>query len=149
MKKDFLYVLVQFGLFVLYFFSWSLYPIDLPEWIGYLGLVLLAGGIIVILFGILNLNENLSPFPSPKENAELIQNGIYKYIRHPIYSGILLAMTGFALFNSSLEKIVITVLMAVVFYYKSDYEEKLLIKKYAPYEQYRKLTGRFFPKKPE
>lgn len=147
MKKDFLYVLVQFGLFGLYFFNWNLYSILLPEWVIYAGLVFLVGGTFVILFGILNLNENLSPFPSPKEDAALIQHGIYKYIRHPIYSGILLAMTGFSLYSFSIEKMVITLLMAVVFYFKSDYEEKLLIKKYAPYAKYRKITGRFFPKK--
>jgi protein-S-isoprenylcysteine O-methyltransferase Ste14 len=141
--------MVQFGLFVLFFLNLHLYVVSVPTWLVYIGLATLVIGILVVLFGILNLNDNLSPFPSPKKNSELIQNGIYKYIRHPIYSGILIAMTGYSVYAGALEKIAITLAMGVVFYFKSAYEEKLLLKRYASYAHYQKLTGRFFPKGPK
>ena len=121
----------------------------MPLWLSYIALAVLIAGVVVVLLGILNLNDNLSPFPSPKKHGELIQNGIYKYIRHPIYSGILLAMTGYSIYAGALDKLAVTIAMGVVFYFKSSYEEKLLLKRYTSYAHYKKITGRFFPKTPK
>ena len=97
---------------------------------------------------ILNLNENLSPFPSPKSNSSLISTGIYRYIRHPIYAGILLSMMGYALYLMSVFKLFITLVLWIVFYFKSNLEERLLQKSVlVEYKDYMEMTGRFFPRK--
>lgn len=72
---------------------------------------------------ILQLNKNLTPFPTPKEDGTLIQNGVYKFIRHPIYTGIILIAIGFGLFHQSLWEIFIGIVLWVLFYFKSSYEE--------------------------
>lgn len=140
-------MLVQFLLFALYFLPWNLFDLRFPLWIGYLGITGVVSGILVVILGILNLNDNLSPFPSPKNNSVLIQNGIYKYVRHPIYSGILIALTGYALLDNAILKLVITAVLGVVFYFKSNFEEELLENRYVKYKAYKRITGRFFPKR--
>lgn len=119
----------------------------MPAWTSYIGIAGIVIGAVVVIMGILNLSDNLSPFPSPKADAVLIQNGIYKYIRHPIYSGLLIGMFFYAIYASSVEKMLITMVMAIVFYYKSNFEEQLLEDRYSQYKDYKKIAGRFFPKR--
>ncbi len=145
LKKDILYVLVQFVLFALYFIDWNLFSFVFPDWLRLLAIGFLAIGLLIIFFGVLHLNENLTVFPSPKKGASLICNGIYAYIRHPIYAGIIVAMTFYAIYAVSPIKFVITGIMIVVLYLKSNYEERKLIESFSTYEEYKAITGRFFP----
>lgn len=126
--------------------NWGIMDFDSPVWLRYVASFGVGAGIVIVVMGILNLNDNLSPFPSPRKNAVLIQNGIYKYVRHPIYLGILLGMYSYALYAASIDKFLITVLINIVFYFKSSYEEELLVSRYKSYAEYQKLTGRFWPK---
>jgi len=117
-----------------------------PDWIWVLGIGLAIIGIIVTIIAALQLNTNLTPFPSPKKDGSLIREGLYAYIRHPIYTGILLAFVGYALFSESSTRLVITALLWLLFYFKTRFEEKQLLSQFAEYEEYRKKAGRFFPK---
>lgn len=112
--------------------------------IKYLGAFVSFLGFFIILLAILQLNKNLTPFPTPKEKGELISTGLYKYIRHPIYTGIFLASLGIAFYNSIYWQLVISIILLILFYFKSKYEESLLIEKYSDYESYIKKTRRFF-----
>ena len=103
-------------------------------------------GFLLGIISVYQLNRNLTPFPKPKSNAELVTKGLYKHIRHPIYTGILLFLFGFALFNESLYRIIITAILLLLFYFKSKYEEQQLTVKYSDYPSYKKTTGRFLPK---
>lgn len=102
------------------------------------------GGIIMTL-ALLQLNKNLSPFPTPKESASLLQNGLFKYMRHPIYTGIILLFLGYSVSQNSVYKLLISLLLVILFYLKSNYEEQLLEQKFPDYKQYRNKTGMFFP----
>lgn len=144
--KDYFFVGIQFTLFFLYLFDVAVFKVNFPEFIKYTFLAIsILGGLILIL-ALLQLNINLSPFPTPKSNAELIQSGLYKYIRHPIYTGILLMLFGYGFYKNSIFKIAVTLLLLLLFYFKSSYEEERLISAYKNYIQYRKKTGRFLPK---
>jgi protein-S-isoprenylcysteine O-methyltransferase Ste14 len=96
---------------------------------------------------ILDLNDNLSVFPSPKKKGSLISKGIYGYVRHPIYLGVIISMTAFAVFSVSPIKFMITGIMIMVLYLKSKFEEKKLVMHFSEYKKYKDRTGRFFPKK--
>ncbi len=76
----------------------------------------------------------------------MVFNGIYRYVRHPIYAGILISMLAYALFVGSVFKFILTLVMGVVFYYKSSNEENWMLKKYEQYRIYKEQTGRFLPK---
>jgi len=145
-KKDILYVSIQLILFVCFTFN-GYHFIEL-EWlllINRIGLIVAIIGVITILIAMLQLNKNLSPFPSPKEEGELISTGLYKLIRHPIYTGIILGALGYGVYKESIVKIVIGLLLYVLFQFKARYEESLLKHKFPNYEKYLLETERFFP----
>jgi len=146
-KKDIICVVTQFFLFALYFIDWNFYSYQLPAWLGYIAIFFVVVGLLIVLLGILSLNVNFSPFPTPKSNASLISHGIYKYIRHPVYAGIIIALLAYALYSFSAFRILITVSLTVVFYFKTNLEEQLLRERFVDYKDYMKRTGRFFPKK--
>lgn len=139
---------LQFLLFAAYFVDLALFSFNLPDWVGYVCLALFLMGTVIIALGIISLNENLTPFPTPKKGADLISNGIYGMVRHPIYSGIFLSMLAYGVYSGSGFRLLVALCLLVVFYYKSDYEERLLIERYQRYQMYKQKTGRFFPKRP-
>ncbi|MGY5851672.1 methyltransferase family protein [Salegentibacter sp. F14] len=143
--KDIAYVGLQLTLFLSFLLDISLLRFRLPVWIDYLLLPLIILGAGVVLIGLLELRTNLSIFPRPLKNSQLITHGLFKYIRHPIYSGILLSAFSLALYLGSGYKLLIAFLLLILFYFKSRYEEKLLQQKFPEYRQYMKRSGRFFP----
>lgn len=110
-----------------------------------MGLTIAVFGGIIITLALLQLNKNLSPFPTPKECSSLLQNGLYKYSRHPIYKGIILLFIGFSVYQNSGYKLLISLLLVILFYLKSIYEEERLEQKFHDYKNYKTKTGRFFP----
>lgn len=145
-ENDYLFTGTQFLLFMAYLFHIQLGRIIIPAWLSYLGIIIAIVGIFFGIVALIQIRESLSPFPSPLPSARLITSGVYRYIRHPIYSGILLAGLGYALYSASLYRIMVTVLLYVLFYLKSRYEEKLLAEKFPEYQAYKYKTGRFWPK---
>ncbi len=145
-KKDYILVGVQILLFVLYYFDIEFLDFTLPEWIQWIFLSLTGLGALIFILAIIQLNQNLSPFPTPKPGSQLIQNGLYKYTRHPIYTGILISLGGYAVYTESFYRLLITLILYMLFAIKSRYEEEQLMKRYEDYAAYRKKAGRFFPK---
>ncbi len=144
--KDIVYVGIQFLLFAGYLFEVKKLRFEPVEFLQFILLPFIVAGIAVILISFFQLNKNLSPFPSPKKNSELISSGLFSKIRHPIYSGILLLAFSFALYQNSGFKILISFFLSILFYFKTGYEEKLLSLKFPEYKNYKMKTGRFFPK---
>jgi protein-S-isoprenylcysteine O-methyltransferase Ste14 len=144
--KDILFVVVQFMLFVIYCFKIEIYTFKTNYLIRSTGIVLLIFGFLLGTISVLQLNRNLSPFPTPKLISSLITHGSYQYIRHPIYTGILLFLFGYALYDGSTFKVLVSLLLLILFYFKTEYEEQQLSIKYSNYQTYKKTTGRFIPK---
>ena len=145
-KKDYYLVGLQILIFILFYFDLELIDLDLPSWLNTIALIVSVIGFIICIVAVLQLNENLSPFPTPKNGSQLITNGLYRLARHPIYSGIIIAFTGFSIYSESLFRMLLTLILIVLFNYKSKYEEQLLLKRFPEYDNYRNKTGRFFPK---
>jgi protein-S-isoprenylcysteine O-methyltransferase Ste14 len=143
--KDQLLVGSQFVLFILFTINFDR-SLGCSHSIRTISLFVSIIGFLIILLALLQLNKNLSPFPTPKDKAILIQNGLYKYVRHPIYSGILLLFFGYSLYQDSWYKLGISTILVLLLYYKTDYEEQLLQQKFKGYNAYKSKTGKFFPK---
>ncbi len=80
-----------------------------------------------------------------KEKQELVTSGIYKYIRHPIYSGIALMFIGSELIVQSY-MVIVYILLYIGAYIQASWEEKLLIKHFGQkYINYMKSSKRFIP----
>jgi len=129
-------------------------------WNGYAGPILwtrtLAIGItadITTLFGLLiqlwartSLGRNWSADVTFKEKHELIDRGPYRFIRHPIYSGLLLLILGTALWHGHVDGFIILILISVGVYVRARQEERLLAKHFPEsYPPYKKRTTMFIP----
>jgi protein-S-isoprenylcysteine O-methyltransferase Ste14 len=112
---------------------------------GVVGAGAIAAGGLVVLRAAWDLRASLSPFPRPMAGAELIDHGAFRRVRHPIYSGILLAGTGWALVSGSLVTLAFVGLLAILFDAKSRREEAWLDAAFPGYEAYRARTRRFVP----
>ncbi|HEY5370103.1 MAG TPA: isoprenylcysteine carboxylmethyltransferase family protein [Hanamia sp.] len=144
--KDISFVGFQLILFADYLFRISKIDFTVPRWLQFTGIFFSVAGIIISLTSVVTLNKNLSPFPTPKPGAELIQSGIYKYIRHPIYSGILFFTFGFSMYSENTLRLLIFFTLVILFRFKAAYEEKLLQDKYSNYGDYKKKIGMFLPR---
>ena len=112
---------------------------------------LLGGGATILVGlavagrGVLDLGSNLSPFPRPKGNAVLVERGVYRYLRHPIYAGLVLISIGLSLARGSLVGLALSLVLAVFFDLKARREETLLAGTFSGYEAYAARTRRFIP----
>ena len=107
-------------------------------------IVLVAGGSFAVR-GILDLGSNLTPFPRPRAGATLVETGVYRYVRHPIYAGGVLAGGGWAVATASVPALVLTAALLVLFDAKSRREEAWLEDQVPTYAGYRRRTRRFVP----
>ena len=144
--KDSVFVILQFILFALYLLGINFLPFKTSSLINLIAFIISIFGLLIVIISMLQLNKNLSPFPTPKLNSHLIKHGLYRYIRHPIYTGIMLLSFGFGIYTNSTHKLIISFLLIFLFYFKSKYEEERLLNKFSNYKEYVLTTGRFFPK---
>lgn len=112
-----------------------------------LGVLSITLGVLLRILAINKLKEYFTMEIDADEKQEIINNGIYKYIRHPSYLGILLIFIGFPLVAGSL-LIVLIVLIATTtrLIYRMNIEEKLLLEKtQSRYAEYIKKTNKLLP----
>jgi protein-S-isoprenylcysteine O-methyltransferase Ste14 len=125
--------------------AWS--KINLPEWVRWIG----VGFGILCVFGIYwlfsSIGSGITPTSGTRKEHKLITNGIYRYIRHPLYTFgaslfISFGMMADLWFIAALG-IVTFILMAI----RTPKEEANLIEKFGDeYREYMNRTGRFLPK---
>lgn len=144
-QKDLTFVTIQFTLFGVYLLPISVYDLVVPFALRITGLGLFLVGAVVIILALLALNRHLSAFPTPKADGELIESSVYKRVRHPIYTGILLGTLGMALYSESVVRLLIFAALLLLFTLKARYEEQLLLGKYPGYAAYMTRTGMFLP----
>ncbi|MEG5081049.1 isoprenylcysteine carboxylmethyltransferase family protein [Microcoleus sp. AT8-B4] len=107
--------------------------------------ILGLAALILIVKGLIDLGKNLTPLPYPREDGELIQTGIYGIVRHPLYSGLILAAFGWTIFQISLSHLIATAILIIFFDIKSNREETWLTQKYPDYSQYRQRVKKLLP----
>lgn len=103
-------------------------------------MVIIGIGISVVARRILAANWVDASEYQIKKNQELVINGIYAYIRHPIYTGLMLALIGVELVVHSYVVFGFAVVLFIVFYMQGKREERLLEKHFG--EQYRVYMNR-------
>jgi len=110
------------------------------------GLAIATGGALQALWGLLALGGNLTPYPSPKHGAELIERGPYRLVRHPIYGGLVLGAAGISLLDGNAGGLTVTLGLLVLFVGKSEFEEERLLARFPAYGEYRaRVRWRLIP----
>ncbi len=145
-RKDLSFVGVQLLLFLAYLFRIPAIDFSLHKGLQWFGLGFTVLGFFIAVGSVFALRKSLSVFPSPKVHAELIESGVYRFIRHPIYTGILFTTAGYAVYSGNGLRFLVFLALCALFWFKASYEEKLLSKKFANYERYKTKAGMFLPR---
>jgi protein-S-isoprenylcysteine O-methyltransferase Ste14 len=102
-------------------------------------------GIAVLLVGIVNLGRSLTPLPTPVPHGNLQSGGLYRFVRHPIYSGIMALALGTAIRSGSIPIALCAAGLIGWFMLKARWEEVRLQRRYPDYPAYASRTPRFVP----
>jgi|YNPNPStandDraft_1061719.scaffolds.fasta_scaffold05835_6 protein-S-isoprenylcysteine O-methyltransferase Ste14 len=112
------------------------------RWIGALFMVISA---VYGVAGVIALGKNRTVFPSPRHGAELVESGIYRFVRHPLYGSVGFLVFGWGLFWRSIVGVVLAVVLAFVLREKARREEAWLCDKFPKYAAYRKRVKSVIP----
>jgi protein-S-isoprenylcysteine O-methyltransferase Ste14 len=114
------------------------------EWIG---VFLTAAGVAIACWARYHLGTNWSGVVTLKEGHELIRTGPYRNIRHPIYTGILLALLGTAVAVGEIRALIAVAIAYTSFYTKARREESLLAREFGDrFTEHQRQTGMFLPR---
>jgi protein-S-isoprenylcysteine O-methyltransferase Ste14 len=124
--------------------DWARLP--LPLALRWCGVVVLAAAVALLCWMFVSLGRNLTDTVVARTNATFVQHGPYRYVRNPMYTGLLILGLGIGL---ALENLSIPATMLAVFVLltiRTHTEEKYLIERFGdPYRNYMRRVGRFFP----
>ena len=143
-----LYVLVQAILLIALFFGpkdvFGL-PDKLNQTLWWIGQILFYSGIVIAIWAAILLGPNLTPLPKPKPSGQLIQTGLYKLVRHPIYFGVILVSFGWSGIEQTIYTLVLAFIVLIFFDLKSRQEERWLTQKFSEYAEYKMTTKKLIP----
>lgn len=115
--------------------------------IAVVAIAITLAGLAFAVWARVYLGTNWSSAPMIKQQHQLIRSGPYRFVRHPIYSGILLAMVGTFLANGKVRGALAVLLVWFAWSVKSRIEEQFMVQTFgAEYEEYRRTTGALFPR---
>ena len=106
-----------------------------------------VGLLACLIMGIaaINLGKNLTPLPCPKDDAILIQNGLYQFVRHPMYFGVLLAALAWLLIFPNLYVLIYAISLFFLFDIKARREEVWLVERFPEYKTYQARVNKLIP----
>jgi protein-S-isoprenylcysteine O-methyltransferase Ste14 len=133
-------VAIQFVLIGIIAFTGPLWP---PGW-GLRGMLAVGGVIGLWALYVMGLRQ-LQVFPEVAGQAKLIVLGPYRWVRHPMYTSVLLATMAWVLGSPLTYRIILWVGLLITLLIKLQYEERLLMDRFPEYEAYRGQTKRLIP----
>jgi protein-S-isoprenylcysteine O-methyltransferase Ste14 len=107
--------------------------------------ILAVGGVIGLwALQVMGLRQ-VKVFPEVACQGKLIVLGPYRWVRHPMYTSVLLATLAWTLGNLLPYRVILWVGLLMTLLIKLQYEERLLIERFPEYEAYRRKTKRLIP----
>jgi protein-S-isoprenylcysteine O-methyltransferase Ste14 len=111
-----------------------------------LGTAMIVTGCAVNIKGRFNLGKNWANHIKIYKEHTLVQTGMYKIVRHPLYASIILMFYGGCLvYRDILAFAAVSIVFVPFMYYRARQEETLLLQRFPEYEEYKKKTGMLFP----
>lgn len=112
-------------------------PLQASQSLRWTGMTLTIAGLLFSVWGRIHLGGNWSGFITLKEGHELVRSGPYRYVRHPVYTGLIVAAIGSALVAATGDALVGSAIIAVSIVFKLRREEVLLTTVFG--DQYREF----------
>jgi len=146
------YVLIQAGLLGILFLGptdwWGILSLSqiVSEILKMIALILFPLGVLIAIVAAIQLKRNLTPLPMPVEHGELIQTGLYAYVRHPIYLGVILMALAWFLHTQAVLTLVEFIAVMIFFEVKSRQEEYWMVQVYPEYAGYQRRTAKLVPR---
>ena len=112
------------------------------DWLSWL-LIGVAG--LLGVWALRHLGSGLTPLPLPNGSVDLITSGPYRWMRHPIYTAVMVGMSGIALRTRSWVPLALAAALVVFLGLKSRWEERHLEAGFPGYSDYAETTARFVP----
>lgn len=135
---------LQFGLLfalaVLCVLHWSIGLPGVASWLSWLA----SAGVGLWTLSV-NRPGNFNIHPEPHPEGHLVQDGPYRFVRHPMYGSVLLLAAGAAMWLSSVMGWALFVALLCVLMVKARMEERWLEQRYPQYAEYRQRTYRLVP----
>lgn len=116
-----------------------------PWWLRVVAWTGVIGGLVLMLVAGTALGRGLTAVPIPNARAELRTGGLYRLVRHPIYTGLLLAAGSYVVASGSAWRAAAFVGLVVLLTVKARWEEVRLTRRFAGYAAYAARTPRFVP----
>lgn len=128
--------------------SWLLFfSLPTPEWLRFIGLGIAIVTLLPLHWAHLTLGIQYSPDLELKKEHKLITKGLYKVIRHPMYTFLIAFMLGISLFAANSFILIPHVAAILVILFRLNKEEAMLIQEFGDdYRDYILKTGRLLPK---
>lgn len=133
--------LLVFGPRHVVFWSWSM----LPDRVQTAGIVLATFGLAIVIAAAIQMGQRLTPLPYPAKDARLLTRGIYAWVRHPMYFGVIAISIGWALYVRGALTLTYAAAIVVFFDVKSRREEVWLEQHFAGYAEYRRRVRKLIP----
>ena len=134
-------VFLQFFIITLHFFQWEFVPqkqIIPVSSLSYLaGFLIIIIALIILVVAIKDLGRNLSPFPRPINNSNLVTTGAYRFMRHPLYFSLLFISLGVFLIKLSIYYLFLSIILVLIIKFKIALEEQYLKNKFKNYLLYK------------
>ena len=134
-------VFLQFFIISLHFFQWELIPqkqiIQVSPLSYLLGFLIIIIALIILLVAIKDLGRNLSPFPRPINNSNLVTTGIYRFTRHPMYYSLIFISFGVFITKLSIYYLFLSISLVLIIKFKIALEEQYLNNKFKNYLLYK------------
>jgi len=134
-------VFLQFFIISLHFFQWKFIPekqiVQVTPFFYFVGFLIIIIAFIIMLVSIKDLGRNLSPFPRPLNNSNLVTKGIYRFTRHPMYYSLIFISIGVFIIKLSIYYLFLTISLVLIIKFKIALEEKYLMNKFKNYLLYK------------
>ena len=134
-------VFLQFFIISLHFFQWDFIPekqiIQVTPFAYLVGFLIIIIAFIILLVAIKDLGRNLSPFPRPINNSNLVTTGIYQFMRHPMYYSLIFISFGVFITKLSIYYLCLSISLSLIIKFKIALEEQYLNKKFRNYLFYK------------
>jgi protein-S-isoprenylcysteine O-methyltransferase Ste14 len=103
-------------------------------------------GSIIIVYSIINLGRSFSPLVTPRKNNSIVTTGLYQYMRHPLYVGLIMLAFGLSAVFYDESRLMLSSLLALILNYKAKKEEEAMLAKHGDeYQTYMNEVSRFVP----